>query len=46
MTWFEIMLRVVIYAFSVYALYAIFMTGFALYDVWKRDREDACDESD
>ena len=46
MTLFEIVLRVAIYAFCVYAIYSTFMLAFALYDVWKRDRDEMRDESD
>lgn len=46
MTLFEIVLRVAIYAFCVYAIYSTFMLAFALHDVWKRDRDGTRDESD
>lgn len=46
MTLTEICLRIGLYAFFVYAIYSTFMVGFALYDIWKRDRDEARDELD
>lgn len=46
MTLIDIVVRIGIYVFSVYAIYMIFMMAFAFYDVWKRDRDEARDESD
>jgi hypothetical protein len=46
MTLIDILVRIVIYAFSVYVIYMLFMMAFALYDVWKRDCKESRDESD
>lgn len=46
MTLIDIVVRIGIFAFSAYAIYMIFMLGFAFYDLWKRDRDESRDESD